>query len=114
MTIWEKSRIALPFTFKNNRGRKSQEQTESSIEGTKFCGVSVKVGRAPDLILGEQEVLPGGGNDQDKSVKEVVQVSVKVQSWTNTINAHSDRVRLPSQSLRCIILLSLAEDCNSV
>lgn len=24
------------------------------------------------------------------SVKEVVQVSVKVQSWTNTTNAHSD------------------------
>lgn len=69
MTVWEKSRIALPFTFKDNpRGRKGQEQTENAIEGTKFCGVSVEVRRAPDLILREEEVLPGGGNDQDKEV----------------------------------------------
>ena len=47
VTIWEKSRITLPFTFKDNpRGRKSQEQTENAIEGTKFCGISVEVRKA--------------------------------------------------------------------
>lgn len=79
MKTWEKSKITLPFTFKDPLpGRKSQEQTENAIGDTKFCGVSLEVGRAPDLILGEQEILPGGGNDQDKSVKEVVQVLGKV------------------------------------
>lgn len=66
----------------------------------------MEVWRAPDLILEEQEVLPGGGNDQDKSVKEVVQVSLKVQSWTSTTNAHSDQIQLSSQSPCFIILLN--------